>query len=504
MINDDNNSSGGNRGKWTDRIKKIRRDRLKNIKNITFFDNDNLMLLKLGKIFLALPSVIYTNIKSDDNKKTSLDVENNKVEILGKSSNLHNKKKYIVNSDNLLCKDKIIDVNKNNKLDEIRKIDISYLKRNSIKPTLFNNNQNIKLQLEKEKLQKEIVDLIKKKLVKNINELEILQSEFYVISMIDFSDIYLEQCNQDIKEIKKLFSKVKSLKEKYDYLKDNIDFQYMLEFDDDLLIDKILELKNMYNNIDVSKTVNDYKLLNEFKYLYLKIDKLEENTFRLAKYKEDKLIELKKRDIDFDKFKDKLYDFDKISDEYNNFVSEQEFFLNQLEEKISYIDKQEKITYRLKGFNELLGNSFKYIGLLLLNPLKGLIPGIVSQTLLTRNVIHNLYTNMEWEESRKFVYDAIDYSSSINAAINNLDDTSRLVDSTLEEIIMLKKKFKQEFSKYETSFSSYKDAISKLNKIENAVLGSKIKIGIMQEKMKEKERVNSDKLCKVRELNNLN
>ena len=117
-------------------------------------------------------------------------------------------------------------------------------------------------------------------------------------------------------------------------------------------------------------------------------------------------------------------------------------------------------------------------------------------------MIRNLYDNLEWEENRRMVYDAIDYSSSINVAINNLDHTASLVDSTLRDLVELKGKYKKEFSKYEGKFSSYNDAIKKINKIENAVLGSKIKIEHMRERMKEKERQNDSKLKMVKKLNN--
>jgi zinc transport system permease protein len=63
------------------------------------------------------------------------------------------------------------------------------------------------------------------------------------------------------------------------------------------------------------------------------------------------------------------------------------------------------------------------------------------------------------------VYEAIDYSTSINIAINNLDMTATVIDSTLEDISKLKNKYINEFSKYEVSFASYKDAIKKINKI---------------------------------------
>ena len=115
-----------------------------------------------------------------------------------------------------------------------------------------------------------------------------------------------------------------------------------------------------------------------------------------------------------------------------------EWLTDDLEEKISKIDSYEAVNYKLKGFNVFLLNSFKYVGLLMLSPLKGVIPSIATETLITRNVVGNLYNNLEWEENKRMVYNAIDYSSSINGSINDLDYTSRIVDGTLEDIVNLK------------------------------------------------------------------
>jgi len=78
---------------------------------------------------------------------------------------------------------------------------------------------------------------------------------------------------------------------------------------------------------------------------------------------------------------------------------------------------------------------------------------------------------------------------------------SSMINSTLEDIILLKNRYVKDFSQYEISFSCYKDAIRKLNKIENAVLGSKIKIEMMQSKMIEKEMDNENKLKMIKKLN---
>ena len=201
--------------------------------------------------------------------------------------------------------------------------------------------------------------------------------------------------------------------------------------------------------------------------------------------------------------KEKLYDLDRENERYNNFVKKQEQLCLELNDKINKIDSYEKIDYKLKGFDKLLANSFKYLGLLLVNPLKGLVPGIVTQTIITKNMVSNLYKNLEWEENKKIVYSAINYADEINITLNNLDNAALMIDSTLEEIIKVKNKYINEFSKYEESFSSYKDAIKKINKIQNAVIGNKIKLEKIRENMKEKERINDMKMKKVKKLNSM-
>lgn len=512
-INDNNsNNSGsgnnGNKGKFSDRLKKMRRDRLKRRKSL-LFDEEESTLKTTGrnilKIFLAIPSVVYSHVVSD---KKDDDIE-------GKNDtkqNFHYVSHEYTSDVDTVQSNLDYSIDRKMKVNKIRDINVSLLKKkreiylNSSRSIDYKNNdiKFVDTDLRIVKLQKEIIDLIKKKLVNNINELEILQSELYVLNELQSGDIYLSECQQDIKEIKKLLSKIKSLKEKYDYLKDNVDFEYMLEYGDDILVDKILELKELCSRDDIKHTVESYKLLDEYKFLYLKIDKLQEDTVKFEDYKAKKIEELKGRDIDFDKLRDSVYNIDRDKEQYDSFVKSQELFLSELDDKISKIDSYERVSYRLKGFNQLLGNSFKYLGLLLVNPLKGLIPGIATQTLVTKNLVHNLYNNLQWEENRKMVYEAIDYSNSINTAINNLGETSSLIDSTLDDIIRLKKQYKKEFSRYEGSFSGYKDAVKKINKIENAVFGSKIKVELMQARMKEKERQNNEKMKRVKKLNSSN
>lgn len=525
LLNDTNQddicgNGNSSRSRFKDRLLNIRKER-RVVRKYRNKDDDRLTIKDVGmnifKLILVIPSVVYNHII--DSFKDIKNGHNNSKELNNKDCS--KKEKDDINDNHIFEQqydglDTSKDVLSTNigeirrlKVNKIKDIDVSLLKKNKdfildnykFNDDVYNDVFIKEIDIKKEELKKEILDLIKKKLVRNINELEILQSDLYVLKQLNNGEIYLDECQENINEIKSLLSKVSSLKEKYDYLRDTVDFEYMLEYDDDLLIDKILELKDICSRNDIRNVIDDYKILDEYKYLYLKIDKLQDDMFKYEEYKNNKVEELRQRDIDFDKMKSDLYDLDGEKERYDIFVRQQELLLKDLNDKVSKIDSYEKVTYRLKGFNQLLGNSFKYLGLLLVNPLKGFVPSIAVQTITTKNMIKNLYNNLEWEEERKTVYEAIDYSMSINSMINDLDNMSLMINSTLEDIIVMKAKYVKEFSQYDNSFSEYKDAIRKIEEIENVLLGNKIKVEMIQRKMIEKEKENESKLKMVKKLN---
>lgn len=478
----------GNYGKFSERMKKIKLDRLKVKKGKITIENSDNIYNNFLKVVAAIPMMVYDNVFLDDT-----------------SCKLKEKK----DSD-------VFSVNKKKKLEIISNIDVSQIKKRqdsqlkkansdrviSLKDTTkCVNKKQVENNVDHRELEKRIMNLIKKNLITMVNELEIIQSDLYVLSEINREDKTLIECRRNVDEVKKMLCKIDKLKKKYDFLKDNFDFEYMLETDDLQLVDDIITLKDTFEKTEVRALVEDYKLLDVYKFLYLRIDQLREDTYRFEEYKNMKVEELKQRDINFEEIKKEVYNISKVNDDYNSFVKNQNDFLIQLSKKVSQIDAHETTNYRLRGFNQLLLNSFKYVGLIMLSPLKGVIPSIATETLITKNVVSNLYKNISCEEIKKMVYDAIDYSSEITMAISDLNSTENLVDLTLEDIVKLKIKYNEEFKKYQGDFLEYEEVIGKINDMENKILGNKIKIEIMKKKMYEKERENQKKLVRVNELN---
>lgn len=500
----------GNKGKFSERIKKIRLARLKNKADIETYDNKDIYNNFL-KVAAAIPLMVYDNVvlskKNDSKDSVNADVvkadpkvnlENNFDDRQDDKDDKKDKQIRTVSS---------VDTIKRKKFADINDIDVSQIRKRQEEfyKTPYNYDTNRDKETKKinpQELEKRIINLIKKNFITMVNELEILQSDLYVLSEVNGEDIELNNCRRNVDEVKKILCKIDKLKKKYDFLKDNFDFEYMLETNDLQLVDDIINLKEQFSKNEVRATVEDYKLLDVYKFLYLRIDQLRDDTIRFEEYKEQKVEELKERNIDFEKLKNNIYNVEKVNDSYNAFVKQQDDFLRDLNEKVSKIDMHEDVNYRLKGFNRFLFNSFKYVGLLMLSPLKGIVPSIATETVLTRNVVSNLYNNIEIEETRRMVYEAIDYSSEIRGAISDLENTGRIVDMTLEDITRLKIKYNEQFKKYQGDFYEYEEVIRRINDMENKILGNKIKIEIMKSKMKEKEKENEKKLVKVKELNN--
>ena len=363
------------------------------------------------------------------------------------------------------------------------------------------NKEDVNKYKECQKLEKTIIDIIKKRLIKTVNELEILQSELYILSEVNGESKVANECKEELDQIKSILCKIDKLKEQYDFLKDNYDFEYLLEIDDNNLVDKIIELKNTFGNNELKAVSVDYKLLDVYKYLYLKIDDMEEKTAKFEDEKQKELARLKERDIDFEKLKSDVYNVKAVNSGYEQFVASQAELIRKIDEDVSKINHYERVDYHLKGFGELFRNSFKYFGLLMVSPLKGIIPSIATETLLTGNLIKNLYRNLEWEESRKMVYEAVDYTSMLSSAINDLDGTNRIVDATLDDIVHLKMQYNEKFKKYQGDFLEYRDIMRKISDMENKILGNKIKIEMMRQRALEQQRINDKKMVLVKKLN---
>ena len=510
----------GNKGKFSERLKRILFFKKKKpiVKDDIELEDSNKIYTNFLKVVAAIPGLVYGNIIADNNIKKPVKVEDRNVTVKNKTvksdneiiikSNLNNNSSNMEynsfnNAEKRKASRKLIDAIS---IDEIKNksIDIRNGKRlfethnySSDKVVGANNSLDNRVK----ELEKNIINLIKKDLIKVVNEMEILQSELYILSEVNGDSKVLSECQKELDNVKSMLCKIDKLKEQYDFLRDNYDFEYLLEIENADLVDKIIELKDLCGNNELKIVSEDYKLLEVYKYLYLKIDDLQDKMISFEDEKEKECEKLKERDIDFEKLKRDVYSVEHVKNSYESFINNQNELLKEIDSNVNKINSYEQVDYHLEGFGKLFMNSFKYFGLLMVSPLKGIIPSIATETLLTMDLIKNLRRKLEWKETRTMVYEAMDYANIINNAISDLDGTSRIVDATLEDIVQLKMKYNDQFKQYQGDFLEYREIMHKINDMENKILGNKIKVEMMKKRALEQKKENEKKLKLVKELN---
>ena len=529
-------ANNGSKSRFWDRLKKIvwfKRNKNTN-KNEEPAVNSTTTVLK---VLAAIPGLVYDNLNDGQAKKedSSLDAfkeEDNLIQVkpqrpkrvifktqdfgrkIKRQSEFNKRIPKDLETSPLFNADKKSILRKETPREIISGIDVQEIKKKQdlhfqqlgVDEPIFKDNISVKEQDDDvKKLEKQIIDLIKKDLIKTLSEVELIYTDLYILSEINGDSVVLEECKKELDLIQNMLKKIDQLKEQYDYLRDNYDFDYLLVTgDNNDLVDKIIELKRNFDDNQVRAVVDDYKLLDEYKSLYLTIDELKEKTVKFQEEKEREEEKLKERDINFEDLKKNVFNVEDANKEYEMFIKNQMELIKELNEKVGKISSYEETVYKLNGVKKLMMQSFKYFGLLMLNPFKGLIPSIAVSTLATRNMIRNLRGQISMSKEEQIVYEATDYSSLLNSAIDDMDLTGNMIDQTLFDIVKLKQQYKSEFEEYYADFEEYRTVIARLNDMENMIMVNKIKVELLKKRAREQKKENEKTLKLVNEHNKNN
>ena len=264
------NIGNGNKGRFSDRLKRMRYNRLYRNKKIKLEDGE-IIYKNFLKVVAAIPLMVASHVIEDttsNHKKELSDNDKNKnssskvkvvvnVEDNSKKKNNELSEKTDNDSRDIILEDKQVLLNNtyqinNGKadllpsvkpIDEKKMADISkpddansqkiigndkldVLEENDKLDDLNNINDKgedteeeiIKVDKGDDKLkqlEKKITNLVKKYFVKMVNELEIYESELYILSEIDNDEKTLNACKKNIDKVKKIIDKIDKLKDKY-------------------------------------------------------------------------------------------------------------------------------------------------------------------------------------------------------------------------------------------------------------------------------------------------
>lgn len=387
------------------------------------------------------------------------------------------------------------DLVSNNNIDN----DSSYLKN---KNTNNVNKDKITNTISNNELEKKIYLKLEKELIRLKNECEIIESEEYIINKYEKDQEVYNNALRINKKIDKLLIKLKKIEKDYKLFKDKDLIKEPLFLEDTLLIDDIIEYRESLSKIKTSPINNKLKLLGEYQYLYLNLDKLIDKTEQIKEISNKRVEELSLRDQNYKEAKNKIVNISEIENCTSKIINKNKMYLEELSKKVDKITEEKYIEKKLEGMNGFFTSSLRYIFLLTLTPLSGIFPGIAARTIATRKLLHGMLENMYYKTQEKSLFLADNYLDEINNRIYDIKDLEDNIDSAIEEVQKLKKEFQDEFLAY--NLPEYDKTYKKLELIEANILNNKEKTRIIKEKLIKNKTLNKNTLLKVHKLNTRN
>lgn len=377
--------------------------------------------------------------------------------------------------------------------------DSSYLKN---KNTNNVNKDKITNTISNNELEKKIYLKLEKELIRLKNECEIIESEEYIINKYEKDQEVYNNALRINKKIDKLLIKLKKIEKDYKLFKDKDLIKEPLFLEDTLLIDDIIEYRESLSKIKTSPINNKLKLLGEYQYLYLNLDKLIDKTEQIKEISNKRVEELSLRDQNYKEAKNKIVNISEIENCTSKIINKNKMYLEELFKKVDKITEEKYIEKKLEGMNGFFTSSLIYIFLLTLTPLSGIFPGIAARTIATRKLLHGMLENMHYKTQEKSLFLADNYLDEINNRIYDIKDLEDNIDSAIEEVQKLKKEFQDEFLAY--NLPEYDKTYKKLELIEANILNNKEKTRIIKEKLIKNKTLNKNTLLKVHKLNTRN
>lgn len=479
------------KSRFSDRIKLIAKFKHKKNKN----NEDNKLEKNTGffKRIMLVPLMLFGKGIEDLTKTTNKDKSNN-ITFNDKDNKIFNDKKMLEDD-----RTKHINI-------QSKKINVSQskIKRNDyddFKNKSFYDFNYVSSLIDIEELKKDILIGIRKNFIDEINKLEVLNSELYVLSKFDMDSSLLQECNDYLKKVKQLLDKLNKLNKRYNIYKENYYFENILDMDDKNLLDKILLFGELCNLEDRRNLVKDYKVLDTYKYLYSILEEVKEQCALLEEKSEEKIKELEDANINFKKYQNDIFNKENIVSRCEFIYSKQEELLKEISSKVGNISSYESVRYNLSGFGSLLLNGIKLIGLFALSPFKGLFPSISLQTSLTKKTVSNLRKSIASTKKTEIVYTADDYIDKLNYSINEMDDMYKYISSTISDIDSLRDEYISKFSLYKEQLPNYNYYLKKINTLRKVMVNNQAKIVFLNKKIKENKKVNEKTLIRVKKLN---
>lgn len=359
--------------------------------------------------------------------------------------------------------------------------------------------QEIDLEKEQSKTEDEIVilkevkDFINKSLdnIKDIND---------SIDVIKKSSKEKNQNTEQLeKEYEELRKKVKKLKEQFDVASQKYDLSDFSILESIKLISGIEDYKSL-------ASLNEMEmLLKVCKKEISKIDGITisyDTTAKVGADIDSLKQEQKQVKIKFNKEKEKINQLDSIEEVVKKELEYQKSVIDEMYTKASFFEKEVRTKVEYSGYGKILSSVARIAGGILTIPFTGLkLFGISLGATMVNKGLKQLNKGLERKEKMVIDYNYEDLSKKISGVKDKLEYTNLVLTDSLNEIEKLKSNLKNYFSEFDVILPEYSEMLKRIEEIEKSILLQQTKLGKMDKKLREEDKMNKEKMQKVKNYN---
>ena len=369
----------------------------------------------------------------------------------------------------------------------------------SIENISNNLPQNIDLDNEQDKTKDEIVILeeVKTFINKSLDNINDINGSIDVIRKS--SKEKNQNTEQLEKEYEELRKKVKRLKEQFDVAQQKYDLSDFSIIESIKLISGIEDYKSL-------ASLNEMEML--LKVCKKEISKIDGITISYdATIKVGSDIDLlnqeqKQVKIKFNKEKEKLRQINSIEDDVKKELEYQKNVIDEMYAKASFFEKEVRTEIEYSGYGKILASVARIAGGILTIPFTGLkLFGISLGATMVNKGLKQLNKGLDKNEKIVIDYNYEDLSSKILGVKDKLEYTSLVLSDSLNEIEKLKSNLKGYFSEFDVILPEYSQMLKKVEEIEKSILLQQDKLSKMDKKLSEEEKMNEEKMQKVKKYN---
>ncbi len=349
---------------------------------------------------------------------------------------------------------------------------------------------------QKTYLLSQIVKKIKREFERKLDEVEVLESELYLLNDKNENELDLERCREIKKEIEEAIAKINHLISQYNIYQHNHLLDDMLDIDDHTLVDDISDFKRLYEGAEIQRRLaSDYELITKYQSLYQKLEAIKGNVDDLSSKNEDKLIIYDKRDKKYQKIESQIDHTLKFEKDCESYIQKQNQYIEDIQRKVGQIDVSQITNYKLKGFGDLVGSVFQYLSLRFRMPFSSTLSGIFFRSYMANRMLCNLRSALRLEKVTNTRYQVEDFQFELNEKIHTLDYNYENISKAIGNVKGLKEEFMEQ---YQYDLPGYNEILRKINEIESLVYQNKEKLDIIRDKLKKNKLINEKTLKRCR------